>query len=577
MKSLFHYLQKSVLQHGGDQQTDGELLESFLTRQEESAFALLVQRHGPMVLAVARRLLGNTEDAEDVFQATFLVLVRKASRIARRDLLGNWLYGVAYRTALEARRLRSRRQARERQVDVLPDPVDRARTQCPELPGLLDAALSRLPDKYRTAIVLCDLQGCSRQEAARHLCIPEGTLSSRLATGRRQLARRLARQGFPLSTGALAASLAESGSACPPAPLMLATGQAALRLLCRSTDVPIASAKILSLVDGVIRAMFLHKIKVSTAVIVVLGLIGLVLGALVQDLWFSATSFASDPPRQGQPAKVAVAQAPVKENQSSPKVEPKLSDVIRPGDRLQIRVPGTLPDAPIQGVFQVEASGKVALGAPYGRVLVKGLSLEEAEQVITNRLAEIIKDPRVSLTRYDATLDGAAAGQVAELKARILKLEERVERLEAEMRAPQPNNFKPKPKKEVGVKAADVVETYQGLNAALTVEKYQDKRIAVTGHVLRIKGGDQTWWFKGILGYDFVLEMSVAETIARPYLGFRFFLATDSPVLKQLAQLKPGQLVTVEGECQGWLQKQNETDGRECIFFHDSKVVQVGK
>src|SRR5271166_2926388 len=108
MKNLFHYLRRTVLPQEAGELTDGQLLDKFLSRQEEAAFAALVQRHGPMVLAVARRLLGHHEDAEDVFQATFLVLVRKASSIRQRELLGNWLYGVAHRTALHARALKAR-------------------------------------------------------------------------------------------------------------------------------------------------------------------------------------------------------------------------------------------------------------------------------------------------------------------------------------------------------------------------------------------------------------------------------------------------------------------------------------
>src|SRR5262249_2233965 len=147
--------------------TDGQLLERFLARREESAFTALVQRHGPMVLGVCRRLLHNEHDAEDAFQATFLVLVRKAASIVPREMVGNWLYGVAYRTAQEAKAEAARRRAREQQVKDMPPRQAAATERLDELRALLDQELSRLPDKYRVPVVLCDLEGRTRKEAAR--------------------------------------------------------------------------------------------------------------------------------------------------------------------------------------------------------------------------------------------------------------------------------------------------------------------------------------------------------------------------------------------------------------------------
>src|SRR5437773_7959664 len=134
--------------------TDGQLLECYLARQEEASFEALVRRHGPMVLGVCRRVLRNDHDAEDAFQATFLVLLRKASSILPRDRVGNWLYGVAYRTSLKAKALRAKRRAKERQV-TRPETDQRWLE-------LLDHELNRLPDKYREPVVLCHLQGKTR-------------------------------------------------------------------------------------------------------------------------------------------------------------------------------------------------------------------------------------------------------------------------------------------------------------------------------------------------------------------------------------------------------------------------------
>ena len=150
---------------------DGQLLKSFLAQRDETAFAALMRRHGPMVLGVCRRILRNSHDAEDAFQATFLVLVRKARSIGRPELLGNWLYGVAYRTALAARGAAAKRRLKERDM-AKPEAVEENGTQ--ELAAILDRELVQLPEKYRVPIVLCDLEGKTRKEAARSLAGRKG-------------------------------------------------------------------------------------------------------------------------------------------------------------------------------------------------------------------------------------------------------------------------------------------------------------------------------------------------------------------------------------------------------------------
>src|SRR5262245_326915 len=202
-KSPLAPLRRALARREGGGLSDAELLGRFLARQDEAAFEVLVRRHGAMVLGVCRRVLGHAQDAEDAFQATFLVLVRRAAAIRKRDSVGNWLYGVAYRTSLEARAAAARRHATERQVSTMPEPAVGPAEPLGDLRAVLDAELARLPEKYRAALVLCDLQGHARREAARQLGVPEGTLSSRLAAGRRLLADRLARRGISLSLAAL--------------------------------------------------------------------------------------------------------------------------------------------------------------------------------------------------------------------------------------------------------------------------------------------------------------------------------------------------------------------------------------
>src|SRR5216683_2430928 len=185
---VIQHLRRAMLLRDGARLTDGQLLKDYISRRDEAALAALVQRHGPMVWGVCRRVLSNYHDAEDAFQATFLVLVRRVASIASPELLANWLYGVAHQTAIKARATVAKRKVRERQVTEMPEPAAVEQDLWNDLQPLLDHELSRLPDIYRVVIVLCDLEGKTRKEAARHLGLPEGTVGSRLARARVLLA-----------------------------------------------------------------------------------------------------------------------------------------------------------------------------------------------------------------------------------------------------------------------------------------------------------------------------------------------------------------------------------------------------
>jgi RNA polymerase sigma factor (sigma-70 family) len=255
--------------------TDGQLLECFISRRDEAAFEALVRRHASMVFGVCRRILHSFEDAEDAFQATFLVLVRRAASIGQRELLGNWLYGVAYRTALDARKATSRRRTRERQVNPMPEPETASRADAGhDLRPLLDQELNRLPNKYRVPVILCDLEGRTRRDVARQLGIPVGTLSGQLTSARRLLARRLARRGVSLAGGALGAAVWQgAASASVPAPLVASTLKAVSSVAAGCAATPAVSAKAAALAEGVVRAMFLTKLRIVTAVLLLLGIV----------------------------------------------------------------------------------------------------------------------------------------------------------------------------------------------------------------------------------------------------------------------------------------------------------------
>jgi RNA polymerase sigma factor (sigma-70 family) len=248
---------------GGPSATDGQLLERFLASRDESAFETLVRRHGPMVLGVCRRVLGNVHDAEDAFQATFLVLVRRAPCVWPREQVGNWLHGVAYRTALKARGRDARRRTRERRAGEA-----RLRWTVPaggseEWLPLLDEELNRLPEMYRVAVVLCDLEGRPRKEAAQALGWPEGTLSGRLARARALLAKRLTRHGLQPSAGVVLAVLAGQTTARPAGQLIrstVAAGRETAAGVVGATEV--VPTQVAALAEGVASAMAKTKRKV---------------------------------------------------------------------------------------------------------------------------------------------------------------------------------------------------------------------------------------------------------------------------------------------------------------------------
>jgi RNA polymerase sigma factor (sigma-70 family) len=254
-----------------DDRPDGQLLERFVAGRDEVAFEALVRRHGPMVLGVCHRVLHHAHDAEDAFQATFLLLARKATAVVKRDSVGGWLYRVAYHIALEARAVVDRRRARERQVDDMPHPE-----VVPEEPQdwqpILDRELTRLPEKYRVPLVLYHLEGRTHREVARELSLPEGTLSSRLSTARQMLGRRLARSGVALPAGALVVALSEGAAeAAVPVRLLASTVRAAALLAAGEAALTTPAA---ALMKGALQTMLLKKLKVVAATAVVVLTLG---------------------------------------------------------------------------------------------------------------------------------------------------------------------------------------------------------------------------------------------------------------------------------------------------------------
>jgi len=281
ISQVVQQLRKAVLLQDIDRLSDGQLLGRLVEQRDQAACSALVRRHGRMVWGVCRRLLDH-HDAEDAFQATFLVLVRRAASVKPREMVANWLHGVAHQTALKARSLAAKRRAREKQVLEMPQPQAAEADLWSDLQPLLDQELSRLPDKYRAIIVLCDLEAKPRREAAQQLGCPEGTVASRLARARALLAKRLVKRGVVVSAGALAIVLSEKASACAPASALSTTIKAATALAAgQAAAAGLISGNVAALIKGVLQGMLLSKLKMAASAFLVVAAAGLGAGSVL--------------------------------------------------------------------------------------------------------------------------------------------------------------------------------------------------------------------------------------------------------------------------------------------------------
>ncbi len=324
---------------------DGQLLERYLTRRDEDAFEALVDLHGPMVLGLCRRMLRDPRDIEDAFQATFLVLAQKAPAIRDRNLLSNWLYGVAFRVARRARTRTLRRRDREATVGELECPARPETPEQPEFDPRLDQELRRLPEKYRVPLVLCYLRGKTHDQAAEELRCPVGTVRSRLARGRDLLRKRLERRGFDPT--ALAALLGGDPAfparllvATVPPPLAAATVRAAVAF--GSSQILKAGASSLALAQGVLTTMKLAQIKwIGLAMLAT----GLSAGSVV------AVGYASAPLQEAATTETRTTVGP-KDQQpvASKPTEERLKALEDKIDRLMNRLDGTVASSAAGGV-----------------------------------------------------------------------------------------------------------------------------------------------------------------------------------------------------------------------------------
>jgi RNA polymerase sigma factor (sigma-70 family) len=382
-RMIFDCLRRAALPEGAGL-TDGQLLQRYFAHRDETAFSALVRRHGPMVLAVCRRLLHRVEDAEDAFQAAFVILARKGRGVAGQQTVGGWLHGVAYRVALDVRRRGARRRAKEQQVEIMPQPIIMPGEDQSELVAVLDRELTRLPEKYRLPVVLCELEGRSRKEAARQLGLPEGTLSSRLATARKTLAQRMAAHG-PAVTGASLTALfaSEAGAVVVPGPLVASTVRAAGGVV---------SAGVVALAEGVLKAMLLTKIKSAGLVLLFASLVGA--GAV----GLTYRTAAAEPQAKPETARpTARAANPDKDDLEALRLEVEALRVRLQATQEQVKgleaeVHAMKAAAPAQSLLvTTDVSPSVGISTVYLKPGAK--ANEGAEALIKTAAAKLIKDP----------------------------------------------------------------------------------------------------------------------------------------------------------------------------------------
>lgn len=286
---LVRYLRTLAAGRDNDACTDRQLLEQFVTRREQASFAALVRRHGPMVLGVCRRVLGHDQDAEDAFQATFLILARKAGSIRKHESVNSWLHGVAFHVAERLRAKVARRSVLQRKAVSRP-PIDPA--ECVawrEIRCLLDSELARLPEHYRAPLVLCYLQGQTQDEAARQLEWSLSTFRRRLDRARRLLACRLKSRGLKLSAALTTPVLLENSATAVPPLLAANTVRAGLIVATRNTAQGIVSAQVISLAESSVGSLVVKKASIAFVLLLSLslGVGGLLAHRIIKDRMFA--------------------------------------------------------------------------------------------------------------------------------------------------------------------------------------------------------------------------------------------------------------------------------------------------
>ncbi len=386
------------------------LLRRFARTGDEAAFAAIVARHGPMVLAVCRRALRDPHDVEDAFQATFLVFVRRAGSIRDGDALGAWLHGVARRVAVRARAVAARRRDREGSSLAIEPAAMGENPDRTEVVAMVDEEIDRLPERYRRAIVLCDLEGCTQPEAAGRLGWSEGSVRGRLARGREMLKSRLRRRGLVAPAGAI------GGLAAIDAASAARLGESLIKAV-TARGAEAVSAPAVALARDVLGAMMTHKLMtMAAATLVAAATLAGVGAAVLRSTRADDGPEAKAVPRTNAETKIAIPSggrvpeppggipaAPRLQDLPEPKApEPEPADArkIAVGDLLYVEVLEALPGRPLTGERLVRSDGTVSLGF-YGDLKVAGLTRREAKVKVVEHLLAFIRPEVLGMIFYN--------------------------------------------------------------------------------------------------------------------------------------------------------------------------------
>jgi polysaccharide export outer membrane protein len=386
--------------------SDRQLLDRFSSQRDaaaEAAFEAIVLRHGPMVLRVCHNLLGNSADAQDAFQAAFLILVRKSRSIRQLESVGGWLYGVACRVAARARVDAARRRSVEQRgglrVIQANDPGNDVEADDAELGPVIQEEVRRLPEKYRAVVVLCYWQGMTHEQAATQLGCPLGTVRSRMARARNLLHRRLTRRGLASLAGVMAAldgartSVSAAALQLSPVPseLIQSTVRAAARVGAGQATAQVASGATASLVQHVLWSM--TKMK-TCKLIAALGAVGLLVVGV--SLWAQQPNQPRPRPRPGPRQQTAVQEKP----RASGARKSGPAHVVEPPDLMIVEVLDALPGRPISGERLVRPDGTISLSF-YGDIHVAGLTCPEIKEKIILHLQKYLTDDILGLVDID--------------------------------------------------------------------------------------------------------------------------------------------------------------------------------
>jgi polysaccharide biosynthesis/export protein len=384
--------------------SDRQLLERFVSRRDasaEAAFEALVLRHGPMVLRVCHNVLGDSTDAQDAFQATFLVLVRRCGSIRRLESLGSWLYGVACRVAARARVEAARRRAAERRAAMrlvkAVEPPEASEADRDEFGPIIQDEVRRLPEKYRAVVVLCYWKGLTHEQAADQLGCPVGTVRSRMARARSRLHRRLTRRGLAPFSGMVAAAL-ESSSAqaarlgAVPSGLVSLTVRMSARVFAGGAIKSVASTSVAVLVQQVLRSMFMMKFRTVAVALLLCGLGAYGVGLAAQK--------ADSAKPESRSRRAGAKKTEDWKSKAQPSLVTLRNYVVEPPDLLIVEVLEALPGRPISGERLVRPDGKISLGF-YGDIFVAGLTIPEVKEKVILHLQKFLEDNALGLVDTD--------------------------------------------------------------------------------------------------------------------------------------------------------------------------------